>query len=164
MGASKRKFSSVTQMSTPVPCPPGCVLCSGTCHTSSFPALPLESWCFQWGCLSWLFAVRGLDIQILQSLVPPRVFTGLQPEPLRRPASLLSLTSARCLLSLPPNRWLFASVSPPHLQTWTVPLLFFASLNPIHFQGSAQIVLPCKNLSLFSNSKWSWFKKNYLTI
>lgn len=102
------------------------------CHLPNL-ALSTES--------AWLFAIRGLDFQVLRSPFPPYhfpLFSKLNLSFLQA-CLFISLISARELLSFPPSCSLFAYIFPLYIQSRIVPLLSYASLNPIHFQGSTQI-------------------------
>ena len=95
------------------------------CHLPNL-ALSTES--------TWLFAIRGLDFQVLHSPFPPYhfpLFSKLNLSFLQA-CLFISLISARELLSFPPSCSLFAYIFPLCIQTRIVPLLSFILSSGIH--------------------------------
>ena len=112
---------------------------------------------------TWLFVICGLDFQVLHSPFPPYHFPLFSKSTLSflQAYLLISLISAR-EFSFPPSWSVFAYIFPLYIQTRVVPLLSYASLNPIHFQGSAQIALLFSKVFFFFfliSKSQPWFKK-----
>ena len=105
-----------------------------------------------------------LDFQVLHSLFPPYCFPLFSKPTLSflQACLLISLISAR-EFSFPPSWSVFAYIFPLYIQTRVVPLLSYASLNPIHFQGSAQIALLFSKFFFKFQSHNPSLKNNYST-